>query len=144
MESGILLHQGKEVEEQEEVGEEDALLHHVQALCQMAVWVVFEGSSNDFGDGPKIFIGGGEGFVQPERINWDYTSEYCGGDAIPLCGRRYMLNNPTMKDVDFQFSTTPDGTHAGGTVWTTGVTKSGTEGESGAYIEVDIAKSICD
>jgi hypothetical protein len=45
-----------------------------------------------------------------------------------------------MKDVDFQFSTTPDGTHAGGTVWTTGITKNGTEGTDGAYIEVDIAK----
>ena len=108
----------------------------------MAVWIVFEGSSNDFGDGPKIFIGGGEGFVQPERINWTQPSEICEGDEIPLCGMRFMLNNPTMKDVDFQFSTTPDGTHAGGTVWETGITKSGTEGQANAYVEVDIQKAF--
>ena len=38
-----------------------------------------------------------------------------------------------------RFSTTSDGTHGGGTEYTTGVTTSGTPGSSGAYTEITVA-----
>tara|TARA_B100000085_G_scaffold273000_1_gene288039 strand:+ start:361 stop:1023 length:663 start_codon:yes stop_codon:yes gene_type:complete len=39
----------------------------------------------------------------------------------------------------FRFSTTPNGTHAGGSEYTTGVTTSGTPGESGAFTRIEVA-----
>ena len=38
-----------------------------------------------------------------------------------------------------RFSTTADGTHGGGSAYTTGVTTSGTAGSSGAYVEITVA-----
>ena len=40
-----------------------------------------------------------------------------------------------------RFSTTSNGTHAGGTEYTTGVTTAGTPGSSGAYTEITVASS---
>ena len=40
-----------------------------------------------------------------------------------------------------RFSTTPNGTHAGGSEYTTGVTTSGTPGSSGAYTQIVVAES---
>ena len=37
-----------------------------------------------------------------------------------------------------RFSTTSDGTHGGGSEYTTGVTTSGTPGSSGAYTQIDV------
>ena len=38
-----------------------------------------------------------------------------------------------------RFSTTSDGTHSGGSEYTTGVTTSGTPGEAGAYTQIEVA-----
>jgi len=43
-----------------------------------------------------------------------------------------------------RFSTTSDGTHAGGTVYTTGVDQSGTPGNSGAYVQIQVAAGAPD
>ena len=40
-----------------------------------------------------------------------------------------------------RFSTTPDGTHNGGTEYTTGVTRTGSPGTSGAKVEIDITQT---
>ena len=40
-----------------------------------------------------------------------------------------------------RFSTTSNGTHGGGTEYTTGVTTAGTPGSSGAYTEITVASS---
>ena len=40
-----------------------------------------------------------------------------------------------------RFSTTPNGTHAGGSEYTTGVTTSGTPGSSGAYTQIVVAEN---
>ena len=37
-----------------------------------------------------------------------------------------------------RFSTTANGTHGGGSEYTTGVTTSGTAGSSGAYVEITV------
>ena len=39
----------------------------------------------------------------------------------------------------FRFSTTPNGTHAGGSEYTTGVTTSGIPGQSGAFTRIEVA-----
>ena len=41
----------------------------------------------------------------------------------------------------FRFSTTSDGTHGGGSEYTTGVTTNGTPGEAGAYTQIVVAES---
>ena len=40
-----------------------------------------------------------------------------------------------------RFSTTSDGTHSGGSEYTTGVTTNGTAGSSGAYTQIEVASS---
>ena len=40
-----------------------------------------------------------------------------------------------------RFSTTSDGTHGGGSEYTTGVTTNGTPGSSGAYTQITVASS---
>ena len=40
-----------------------------------------------------------------------------------------------------QFSTTSNGTHGGGTAYTTGVTTVGTAGQAGAYVQIVISDS---
>ena len=54
---------------------------------------------------------------------------------------RFDQSDSTNSFHPFLFSTTSNGTHGGGSEYTTGVTKVGTPGSSGAYIEIEITGS---
>ena len=52
---------------------------------------------------------------------------------------RFDTSNSTTATHPFRFSTTSDGTHGGGSIYSDGVTIVGTQGESGSYIEITVA-----
>ena len=49
---------------------------------------------------------------------------------------RFDVSDSSMGPHPFKFSTTSNGTHSGGSEYTTGVTTSGTTGQSGAYVQI--------
>ena len=54
---------------------------------------------------------------------------------------RFDVSDSSMGSHPFKFSTTSGGTHSGGSEYTTGVTTSGTTGQSGAYVQIEVASS---
>ena len=52
---------------------------------------------------------------------------------------KFDLSDSSNEDYVFRFSTTSDGTHSGGSIYTTGVDTSGTPGNSGAYLQIQVA-----
>ena len=76
------------------------------------------------GSGNKYFI---DGVQQP-------TLELVEGATF-----RFDVSDSSMGAHPFKFSTTSDGTHSGGSEYTTGVTTAGTPGSSGAYTQIEVA-----
>ena len=89
-------------------------------LRTFAVTVVSTGSGN------KYFIDG----VQQPTINLAEGFTYI-----------FDVSDSSMGSHPFKLSTTSDGTHGGGSEYTTGVTTSGTTGQSGAYVHITLAAS---
>ena len=54
---------------------------------------------------------------------------------------RFDVSDSSMGAHPFKFSTTSNGTHGGGSEYTTGVTTSGTTGQAGAYVQIVVAAS---
>tara|TARA_B100001057_G_scaffold479832_1_gene551945 strand:- start:1642 stop:2799 length:1158 start_codon:yes stop_codon:yes gene_type:complete len=78
------------------------------------------------GSGNKYFI---DGVQQP-------TLELVEGATF-----RFDVSDSSMGAHPFKFSTTSNGTHSGGSEYTTNVTTSGTTGQSGAYVQIEVADS---
>ena len=72
-----------------------------------------------------------------------YIAEVAGvSPALSLSeGTTYRFDQSDSSNATHQllFSTTPNGTHGGGTEYTTGVTKVGTAGQAGAYTQITVA-----
>jgi len=54
---------------------------------------------------------------------------------------RFDVSDSSMGSHPFKFSTTSNGTHNGGSEYTTGVTTSGTTGQANAYVQIVVAAS---
>ena len=54
---------------------------------------------------------------------------------------RFDVSDSSMGSHPFKFSTTSNGTHNGGSEYTTGVTTSGTTGQTDAYVQITVAAS---
>ena len=76
------------------------------------------------GYGNKYFIDGSQ---QP-TLNLNEGSTY-----------KFDQSDNSNNNHPLRFSTTSDGTHGGGTEYTTGVTTNGIPGQSGAYTEITVA-----
>ena len=76
--------------------------------------------------GNKYFIDG----VQQPILNLGEGGTY-----------RFDVSDSSMGSHPFKFSTTSNGTHSSGSEYTTGVTTSGTTGQSGAYVQIIVAAS---
>jgi len=57
---------------------------------------------------------------------------------------KFDVSDSSNENHDLRFSTTSDGTHAGGTVYTTGVDNSGTPGDADAYLQIQVASGAPD
>ena len=86
----------------------------------MSVTRTFTVTVDSTGSGSKYFIDG----VQQPTLNLAESGTY-----------RFDVSDSTMGSHPFKFSTTNDGTHNGGSEYTTGVTTNGTTGQSGAYVQ---------
>lgn len=54
---------------------------------------------------------------------------------------RFDVSDSSVSSHPFKFSTTSDGTHNSGSEYTTGVTTSGSQGSSGAYVQLDLTNN---
>ena len=86
--------------------------------------VTVASGTNAYGTGNKFYI---DGSVSP-TLTLNEGSTY-----------RFDQSDSTNSTHPLRFSTTPNGTHAGGVPYVTGVTTSGTPGSSGAYTEITVA-----
>tara|TARA_R100000995_G_scaffold74952_1_gene44126 strand:- start:1794 stop:3065 length:1272 start_codon:yes stop_codon:yes gene_type:complete len=86
--------------------------------------VTVASGTNSYGTGNKFYI---DGSVSP-------TLSLTEGQIY-----RFDQSDSTNGTHPLRFSTTANGTHAGGSEYTTGVTTSGTPGSSGAYTQIEVA-----
>ena len=75
------------------------------------------------GSGNKYYI---DGVQQP-------TNKLAEGGTY-----RFDVSDSSMGAHPLKLSTTSNGTHSGGSEYTTGVTTSGTTGQSGAYVQIKL------
>lgn len=73
-----------------------------------------------------------------------YFIDYVQQDTLELQEGntyRFDVSDSSNSSHPFRFSTTSNGSHGGGSQYTTGVTTSGTQGQSGAYVQIVVAAS---
>tara|TARA_B100001093_G_scaffold490710_1_gene530030 strand:+ start:6330 stop:7130 length:801 start_codon:yes stop_codon:yes gene_type:complete len=88
--------------------------------------VTVASGTNAYGTGNKFYI---DGVVSP-------TLSLAEGSTF-----RFDQSDSSNSSHPLRFSSTPNGTHAGGSEYTTGVTTSGTAGQAGAYVQITVANS---
>ena len=88
--------------------------------------VTVASGTNPYGTGNKFYI---DGVVSP-------TISIAEGSTF-----RFDQSASSNSTHPLRFSTTANGTHGGGSEYTTGVTTSGTAGQAGAYVQITVANS---
>ena len=99
----------------------------VGSVSVVAITVYTVTVSSD-GYGNKYYIAGLSGAAPTLTLNEGSTYRFDQSDS-------------SNSGHPFRFSTTSNGTHAGGSEYTTGVTHTGTPGSSGAYTQITVASS---
>ena len=89
--------------------------------------VTVASGTNSFGTGNKFYI---DGSVSP-ILTLNEGNTY-----------RFDQSNSSNSGHPLRFSLTSDGTHGGGSEFTTGVTTNGTPGSSGAYTEITVGVGV--
>ena len=86
--------------------------------------------------------------VADDNGNKYYISTYSGSAPTIALKRgntyKFDQSDATNATHPIKFSTTADGTHGGGTAYTTGVTTVGTAGQSGSYVQIVVADDAPD
>lgn len=88
--------------------------------------VTVASGTNSYGSGNKYYIAGLSGASPTLTLNEGQTYRFDQSDS-------------SNSGHPFRFSTTANGTHGGGSQYTTGVTVNGTAGNAGAYVEITVA-----
>ena len=88
--------------------------------------VTVASGTNSYGYGNKYYIAGLSGASPTLTLNEGSTYRFDQSDS-------------SNSGHPFRFSTTANGTHAGGSEYTTGVTTNGVPGNSGAYTQITVA-----
>ena len=88
--------------------------------------VTVASGTNPYGTGNKFYL---NGVVSP-------TISIAEGSTF-----RFDQSASSNSSHPLRFSTTANGTHGGGSEYTTGVTTSGTAGQAGAYVQITVANS---
>jgi hypothetical protein len=88
--------------------------------------VTVASGTNSYGSGNKYYI---DGSVSPD-LTLDVGKTYI-----------FDISDSSVSSHPLRFSETANGTHGGGTAYSTNVTVSGTAGSSGAYVEIQVTAS---
>jgi len=88
--------------------------------------VTVASATNSYGSGNKYHIDG----VNSPALTLDVGKTY-----------KFDLSDSSVSGHPFRFSETANGSHGGGSAYTTNVTVSGTPGSSGAYVEIQVTGS---
>ena len=88
--------------------------------------VTVASATNSYGSGNKYHIDG----VNSPALTLDVGKTY-----------RFDLSHSTVSGHPLRFSETANGSHGGGSAYTTDVTVNGTPGSSGAYVEIEVSGS---
>ena len=88
--------------------------------------VTVASGTNSYGSGNKYYI---DGVVSPS-LTLEIGETY-----------RFDVSDSSVGSHPFRFSETANGTHGGGSAYTTNVTVSGSTGTSGAYVEIQVTAS---
>ena len=99
-------------------------LGSVSASGDTVYTVTVASGTNSYGSGNKYYLNGS---VSP-TISLSESSTY-----------RFDQSDSSNSGHPLRFSTTANGTHGGGSEYTTGVTTNGTPGSSGAYTQITVA-----
>jgi hypothetical protein len=98
----------------------------VSVLAITVYTVTVASGTNSYGYGNKYYIAGLSGASPTLTLNEGSTYRFDQSDS-------------SNSGHPFRFSTTANGTHAGGSEYTTGVTTNGVPGSSGAYTQITVA-----
>tara|TARA_B100000282_G_scaffold58214_1_gene38552 strand:+ start:265 stop:726 length:462 start_codon:yes stop_codon:yes gene_type:complete len=88
--------------------------------------VTVASGTNSYGSGNKYYIAGLSGASPTLTLTEGQTYRFDQSDS-------------SNSGHPFRFSTTANGTHGGGSQYTTGVSTNGTPGSAGAYTEITVA-----